>query len=58
VCSVVEKNNNKLVKSILLECTNLPPYKMDIRKISDLPIYDILTAIENELPNSVQTNFL
>ena len=58
VCSVVDKNNNKLVKSILLECTNLPPYKMDIRKISDLPIYDILTAIENELPNSVQTNFL
>ena len=58
VCAVVEQNNNKLVKSILLECTNLPPYKSEIRRISNVPIYDILTAIENELPNSVQTNFL
>ena len=58
VCAVVEQNNNKLVKSILLECTNLPPYKSEIRRISNVLIYDILTAIENELPNSVQTNFL
>lgn len=58
VCAVVEQNNNKLVKSILLECTNLPPYKSEIRRISNVPIYDILTAIENELPNSVKTNFL
>ena len=58
VCAVVEQNNNKLDKSILLECTNLPPYKSEIRRISNVPIYDILTAIENELPNSVQTNFL
>ena len=58
VCAVLKANKDNLTKSILLECTNLPPYKIDIRKILDLPIYDILTAIENELPNSVQTNFL
>jgi len=58
VCAVVEKNNNKLVKSILLECTNLPPYKSEIRRISNVPIYDILTAIENKLPNSVHKYFL
>ena len=58
VCTVVEKNNNKLVKSILLECTNLPPYKSEIRRISNVPVYDILTAIENKLPNSVHEYFL
>ena len=58
VCSVVEQNNNKLVKGILLECTNLPPYKLEIRRISDVPIYDILTTIENKLPDSVHPYFL
>ena len=58
VCALIEKNNNKLIKSILLECTNLPAYKSEIRRISNVPIYDILTAIENRLPNSVHEYFL
>jgi len=58
VCTVVGTNKDKLIKSILLECTNLPPYKMDIRRISDVPIFDILTAIEEQLPNSVHPHFL
>ena len=58
ICAVVRANKKKSTKGILLECTNLPPYKTDIRRISDVPIYDILTAIEKELPDSVHPYFL
>ena len=58
ICAVVRSNKKKMTKGILLECTNLPPYKTDIRKVSDVPIYDILTAIEKELPDSVNPYFL
>jgi hypothetical protein len=58
ICAVVRANKKKSTKGILLECTNLPPYKIDIRRISDVPIYDILTAIEKELPDSVHPYFL
>jgi len=58
ICAVVRANKKNLTKCILLECTNLQPYKSDIRRISDVPIYDILTAIEKELPDSVNPYFL
>jgi hypothetical protein len=58
VCAVVQANKDKMVKGILLECTNLPPYKAEIRKISTAQIYDILTAIEAVLPNAVHSQFL
>lgn len=34
------------VKSILLECTNMPPYKNAIREITPLPIFDITTLMD------------
>ena len=34
------------VKVLLLECTNLPPYKRALKARSDIEIFDILTLIE------------
>lgn len=45
-------------KHILLECTNLPPYKDEIAARTDLPITDILTCIEAMRPGTVQSEFL
>ncbi|CTQ51207.1 hypothetical protein [Jannaschia donghaensis] len=45
-------------RHILLECTNLPPYKAAIRAIADLPITDILTCIEAVRPGTVRPAFL
>lgn len=33
------------LKAIILECTNMPPYKHAIREVTDLPIFDITTLV-------------
>lgn len=33
------------IKAIILECTNMPPYKDTIREATNLPIFDITTLI-------------
>ncbi|MGM8212425.1 aspartate/glutamate racemase family protein [Virgibacillus sp. W0430] len=38
---LIEKNSD--IRSIVLECTNMPPYKNAIREITDLPIFDSTT---------------
>jgi len=45
-------------RHLLLECTNLPPYKAAIRAETDLPITDILTCIEAARPGTIQPQFL
>jgi hypothetical protein len=45
-------------KHILLECTNLPPYKDAIGTATNLPITDILTCIEAARPNTVRPEFM
>lgn len=45
-------------KHILLECTNLPPYKHALSARTGLPITDILTCIEAVRPNTIQPAFL
>ncbi|MEP2707610.1 MAG: hypothetical protein ABJQ71_19875 [Roseibium sp.] len=45
-------------KHILLECTNLPPYKDAIGSATDLPITDILTGIEGVRQNTIRPAFL
>lgn len=45
-------------KHLLLECTNLPPYKAALRRATGLPITNILTEIERVRPGSIQTEFL
>lgn len=45
-------------KHLLLECTNLPPYKAVLRNVAQLPVTDILTEIEAARPGTVQPMFL
>lgn len=45
-------------KHLLLECTNLPPYKRAIGQLCDLPITDVLTCIETARPGTVRAEFL
>ena len=58
VCAALRDDDNFQTKGVLLECTNLSPYKPDIRKRMSVPIYDILTAIEAQLPDAVHTQYL
>lgn len=38
---------------ILLECTNLPPYREAIKEATGLPVTDILTVIEATCPGAI-----
>ncbi|WP_299292918.1 aspartate/glutamate racemase family protein [uncultured Tateyamaria sp.] len=45
-------------RCIVLECTNLPPYKPAIRDVTPVPVIDILTEIEAARPGTVKPAFL
>lgn len=42
---------------ILLECTNLPPYKQALSAQTGLPIHDILTLMETARAGTIQPKF-
>jgi len=42
---------------ILLECTNLPPYRAAIKAATGLPVTDILTMVEAACPGAVDPRF-
>lgn len=44
-------------RHIVLECTNLPPYREAIKAATGLPVTDILTRIEATCPGSVAHRF-
>ncbi|MEQ6203548.1 hypothetical protein ABMC88_10880 [Sulfitobacter sp. HNIBRBA2951] len=44
-------------RQILLECTNLPPYRAAIKAATGLPVTDILTRIEATCPGSIAPRF-
>ena len=45
-------------KHLLLECTNLPPYKVALQAVTGLPVTDILTLIEAARPGTIQPDYL
>lgn len=45
-------------RHILLECTNLPPYKAAIAQATGLPVSDILTQVESAMPGAVEKKYL
>lgn len=47
--------NNPEIRSIVLECTNMPPYKNALREVTDLPIFDI-TTLTNYVFESLLNN--
>jgi hypothetical protein len=58
VASLIATHRKPHHKHILLECTNLPPYKHAIRAQTDLPITDILTCIESRRAGTIKPEFL
>ena len=49
---------NENTRALLLECTNMPPYKPNLKQFKDIKIFDILSAIETLLPNTVDPAYL
>ena len=48
----------KPVRALLLECTNLPPYKQALKARFDLEIFDILTLIDSRKAGMVDPSFI
>ncbi len=44
-------------RHVLLECTNLPPYRKAIAQAAGLPVTDILTLVEATCPGAIATPF-
>ena len=49
---------NLKIKLIILECTNLSPYKRFFRNIFSGEIIDLLVLIEKKIPGIIQKEFL
>lgn len=45
------------IGAILLECTNLPPYALDIQELTALPVFDIVTLTHYVYHAVVQTGY-
>lgn len=57
VAELIRQHQRTHHKHILLECTNLPPYKHAIAATTGLPITDILTCIEQQRPGAIRPTF-
>ena len=45
-------------ETVILECTNLPPYKPQMRRNKNVRIVDILSAIEHIAPKTISPQYL
>jgi hypothetical protein len=54
----VRARTNSALQTLVLECTNLPPYKRALAAAFDVKIIDILTEIEAVRPKSIRPEFL
>lgn len=45
-------------ETVILECTNLPPYKPQMRRNRNVRIVDILSAIEHIAPKTIAPHYL
>jgi hypothetical protein len=54
----VRAQTTNALQTLLLECTNLPPYKDALRSAFDVEIIDILTEIERAKVGSIRPAFL
>ena len=53
----VRAQTTNSLRTLLLECTNLPPYKGALAAAFDVQIIDILTEIEAVRPKSIRPAF-
>ncbi len=49
---------NPKIKSILLECSMLPPYSLSVQKATQLPVFDFLTMIDYVHSSLTKRKFL
>ena len=54
----VRAQTTSTLQTLLLECTNLPPYKGALRRAFDVEIIDIVTEIERMRPKTIRPKFL
>ncbi|KIN73117.1 aspartate/glutamate racemase family protein [Sulfitobacter guttiformis] len=57
ITALLRESQNATHRHILLECTNLPPYRAAIRAATGLPVTDILTCIETICPGAIAPEF-
>lgn len=43
------------LRAILLECTNLPPYRAAIEEVTGLPVFDVLTLVRQLMAGGLAT---
>jgi len=55
--SFAEQNLRPTHRHIVLECTNLPPYREIFKDVSGLPVTDILTCVETTTTGTVARRF-
>lgn len=57
ICALLAAQQTDKHRHILLECTNLPPYRQAITAATGLPVTDILTTIEAACPGAIARAF-
>lgn len=57
VVQLVRSARRRSTRAILLECTNLPPYKAALMRATGLPVFDILSVIEAKIPTVIAPEF-
>lgn len=57
IVALLKESQTNQHQHILLECTNLPPYREAIKAATGLPVTDILTMIEATCPGAVAPEF-
>jgi len=58
LADLISRKQRSCHKHLVLECTNLPPYKMRLKTETELGITDILTCIETVQSGTIRTEFL
>lgn len=58
ICNLLFRHVTSEIETMVLECTNLPPYKTAMRKVFEGQIIDILSEIEACRPGTVHREFL
>lgn len=58
ICDLLARHLSPNTETLILECTNLPPYKPAMRRVFGGRIIDILTEIEARRSGTVRPEFL
>ena len=49
------RSEHPQLRAILLECTNLPPYRLAVEEATGLPVFDCLTMVEQLMAGTLAT---